>query len=326
MKLPHRRRFLHLAASAAALPAVSRMARAQSYPTRPVRWIVGFSPGGSADIHARLIAQWLSERLGQQFIIENRPGAGTNIALQAAANSQPDGYTLVTITSSNASNATLYESLPFNFQRDLIPIAALSRGALVLEVNPLVPVKTLAEFISYSKANAGKINVASFGVGTTSHLAGELFKAMAGITLVHVPYRGDALALTDAISGQVQATFSTVAASLEYVRSGRLRALGVTTATRWEALPDVPTIGETVPGYEASTWNGVAVPRGTPQDIIEKLNREINTGLADPRIKARIADLGSVSMPLSPPEFSKLLADDTEKWAKVIRAANIKAE
>ena len=235
---------------------------AQAYPTRPVRWIVGFSPGGSADIHTRLIAQWLSERLGQQFIIENRPGAGTNIALQAAANSQPDGYTLVTITSSNASNATLYESLPFNFQRDLIPIAALSRGALVLEVNPLVPVKTLAEFISYSKANAGKINVASFGVGTTSHLAGELFKAMAGITLVHVPYRGDALALTDAISGQVQATFSTVAASLEYVRSGRLRALGVTTATRWETLPDVPTIGETVPGYEASTWNGVACRGG----------------------------------------------------------------
>jgi tripartite-type tricarboxylate transporter receptor subunit TctC len=322
MKLP-RRQLLHLAAGAAALPVVSRFAWAQAYPTRPVRWIVGFSPGGSADIHTRLIAQWLSERLGQQFIIENRPGAGANIALQAAANSQPDGYT---ITSSNASNATLYESLPFNLQRGLIPIAALSRGALVLEVNPLVPVKTLGEFISYSKANAGKINVASFGVGTTSHLAGELFKAMAGINLVHVPYRGDALALTDAISGQVQATFSTVAASLEYVRTGRLRALGVTTATRWEALPDVPTIGETVPGYEASIWNGVAAPRGTPLEIIEKLNREINTGLSDPKVRERITGLGNVPLPLSPADFGRLLIDDMEKWANVIRAANIKPE
>ena len=325
MKLP-RRQLLHLAAGAAALPVVSRFAWAQAYPTRPVRRIVGFSPGGSADIHTRLIAQWLSERLGQQFIIENRPGAGANIALQAAANSQPDGYTLVTITSSNASNATLYESLPFNLQRGLIPIAALSRGALVLEVNPLVPVKTLGEFISYSKANAGKINVASFGVGTTSHLAGELFKAMAGINLVHVPYRGDALALTDAISGQVQATFSTVAASLEYVRTGRLRPLGVTTATRWEALPDVPTIGETVPGYEASIWNGVAAPRGTPLEIIEKLNREINTGLSDPKVRERITGLGNVPLPLSPADFGRLLIDDMEKWANVIRAANIKPE
>jgi tripartite-type tricarboxylate transporter receptor subunit TctC len=325
MKLP-RRQLLHLAAGAAALPVVSRFAWAQAYPTRPVRWIVGFSPGGSADIHSRLIAHWLSERLGQQFIIENRPGAGANIALQAAANSQPDGYTLVTISSSNASNATLYESLPFNLQRDLIPIAALSRGALVLEVNPSVPVKTIGEFIFYSKANAGKINVASFGVGTTSHLAGELFKAMAGINLVHVPYRGDALALTDAISGQVQATFSTVAASLEYVRTGKLRALGVTTATRWEALPDVPTIGETVFGYEASIWNGVAAPRGTSQEIIEKLNREINTGLSDPKVSGRITDLGNVPLPLSPADFEKLLIDDTKKWANVIRAANIKPE
>jgi tripartite-type tricarboxylate transporter receptor subunit TctC len=326
MKHP-RRKFLHLAACAAALPAVSRIARAQGYPTRPVRWIVGFPPGGSSDIHARIIAQWLSERLGQQFIIENRPGGGTNIAMQAAVNSQPDGYTLVSITSSNASNATLYESLPFDLRRDLIPLAALSRGTLVLEVNPLVPVKSLAEFISYSKSNTGKINVASFGVGTTSHLAGELFKAMAGITLVHVPYRGDAPALTDTISGQVQATFSTVPASLEYVRTGKLRALGVTSATRWETLPDVPTIGEVVPGYEANTWNGVAVPRGTPQDIIDKLNREINTGLSDdPKVRERITGLGSVPMPLSPAAFGKLLIDDTEKWAKVIRAANIKPE
>jgi tripartite-type tricarboxylate transporter receptor subunit TctC len=325
MKIP-RRNVLHLAAGAAALPAVSRFAWAQAYPTRPVRWIVGFAPGGSSDIHARLIAQWLSERLGQQFIIENRPGAGTNIALQTAVNSQPDGYTLVSITSSNASNATLYPSLPFDLRRDLIPTAAFSRGALVLEVNPWVPVKTLAEFISYSKANAGKISVASFGVGTTSHLAGELFKVMAEITLVHVPYRGDALALTDTMSGQVQATFSTVPASLEYVRTGKLRAIGVTTATRWETLPDVPAIGEIVSGYEASTWNGVAVPRGTSQDIIEKLNREINTGLTNPKLRERITSLGNVPMPLSPADFRKLLIDDTEKWGNVIRAANIKAE
>jgi tripartite-type tricarboxylate transporter receptor subunit TctC len=325
MKL-RRRRFLRFAAGALALPAVSRLARAEGYPSRPVRWIVGFAPGGSADINARFIARWLSERLGQQVVVENRPGAATNIALQAAVNAPPDGYTLVTITSSNASNATLYPSLPFDLQRDLVPIAAVSRGALVLEVNPSVPVKTLAEFISYSKAHAGKINVASYGVGSTSHLAGELFKAMAGISLVHVPYRGDALALTDTIAGQVQATFSTVIASLEFVRTGKLRALGVTTASRWETLPDVPAIGEVVPGYEASVWNGVAAPRGTPQDIVEKLNREINTGLADPEVKERMTGLGSVPMPMSPTELKRLLIDDTEKWAKLIRAANIKPE
>jgi len=325
MKL-HRRSFLQLAAGAAVLPATNGRARAPGYPTRPVRWIVGFAPGGSADIHARLIARWLSERLGQQFIVENRPGAGSNIALQAAVNAQPDGYTLVTIASSNASNATLYQSLPFDLQRDLIPTAVFSRGALVLEVNPSVPVKTLAEFISYAKANAGKINVASYGVGTTSHLAGELFKAMAGIVLVHVPYRGDAPALADTLAGQVQATFSTLIASFEFVRTGKLRALGVTTANRWETLPDVPAIGEVVPGYEASVWNGVAAPRGTPQDIIETLNREINACLADPQVKERLIGLGSVPMPMSPAEFKRLLIDDTEKWAKVIRAANIKPE
>jgi len=321
-----RRRLLHLIAGAATFPALSRTSLAQGYPSRPVRWIVGFAPGGSADIHARLIARWLSERLGQQFIVENRPGAATNIALQAAVNAPADGYTLVTITSSNASNATLYPSLPFDLQRDFIPIAAVSRGALVLEVNPSVPVRTLAEFISYSKANAGMINVASYGVGSTSHLAGELFKAMAGIALVHVPYRGDALALTDTMAGQVQATFSTLIASLEFVRTGKLRALGVTTARRWEALPDVPAIGEVVPGYEASVWNGVAAPRGTPQDIIEKLNREINIALAEPGTEERMTGLGSVPMPMSPAEFKRLLIDDTEKWAKVIRAANIKPE
>ena len=325
MKLP-RRTFLHLAAAAAALPAMSRFAWAQAYPSRPVRWIVGFSAGGTTDILARLMAQWLSERLGQQFIIENRPGAGTNIALQAAVNSRPDGYTLVSVTSSNASNATLYESLPFNLQRDIVPVAALSKNALVLEVNPSISIKSVPEFIAHAKTNLGKITVASFGVGSTSHLAQELFKAMTGINVVHVPYRGDAPALTDAISGQVQATFSNVVASLEYVRTGKLRALGVTSATRWQTLPEVPTIGEFVPDYEVNLWNGVGAPRSTPKEIVDKLNGEINAGLADPKIRTRLAELGSVPMPLSPTEFGKLWADDTEKWGKVIRAANIKAD
>lgn len=325
MKLP-RRKFLHLAAGVAALPTVSRIARAQTYPTRPVRLIVGFAPGGSADISARLIGRWLSEKLGQPVIIENRPGAATNIAVQAVVNSLPDGYTLLSITSSNASNATLYESLPFNLQRDIVPIASVVGGALVLEVNPSFPAESIAEFIAYAKANPGKVSVASFGGGSTSHLAQELFKSMAGINVIHVPYRGDGPALTDAISGQVHATFSTVAASLEYVKAGRLRALGVTTAARWATLPEVPTIGEFVPGYEASTWNGIGAPKGTQPEVIEKLNREINIGLADPTMKARITDLGSVPMPLTPIEFGKLLAHDTEKWAKVIRAANIKPE
>jgi len=321
-----RRRFLQLAAGAAALPAVSQIARAQTYPSRPVRWIVGYAPGGTTDILVRLMAQWLSERLGQQFIIENRPGAGTNIALQAAVNSQPDGYTLVSVTSSNASNATLYQSLPFNLQRDIIPVALLSKNALVLEVNPSISIKSMGEFIAHAKANPGKTSVASFGVGSTSHLAQELFKVMTGINVVHVPYRGDAPALTDTISGQVQATFSNVVASLEYVRTGKLRALGVSTATRWQTLPDVPTIGDFVPGYEVNIWTGVGAPRATTKEVVEKLNSEINAGLADRKIRARLAELGSVPMPLSPMEFGKLLADDTEKWAKVIRAANIKAE
>ena len=325
MKLP-RRHFLHLAAGAAALPAVSRIARAQAYPTRPVRWIVGFAPGGAADIYARLMAQWLSERLGQQFIIENRPGANTNIAMQAAVNSRPDGYTLITVTSSNSSNATLYDSLPFNLQRDLTLVAALNKGALVLEVNPSFQVKSVADFIAYAKSNPAKITIASFGIGSTSHLAQELFKMMTGVNVVHVPYRGDAPALTDAISGQVHATFSTVPASLEYVRSGKLRALGVTTGTRWDALPEVPIIGDFVTGYEASTWSGVAAPKGIPPEIVEKLNREINAGLADPKVRARIADLGGLPMPMTQTEFGKLFAHDTEKWSKVIRAANIKPE
>jgi tripartite-type tricarboxylate transporter receptor subunit TctC len=325
VKLP-RRKFLHLAASAAALPAVSNVAWAQAYPTRPVRWIVGFAPGGAADINPRLMAQWLSERLGKQFIIENRPGANTNIAMQTAVNSRPDGYTLVSVTSSNSSNATLYESLPFNLQRDLTLVAALSRGALALEVNPSFQVKSVAEFIAYAKSNPAKITIASYGIGSTSHLAQELLKMMTGINVVHVPYRGEALALTDAISGQVHATFATVTGSLEYVRSGRLRALGVTTGTRWDALPEVPTIGDFVTGYEASTWSGVAAPKGIPLEIAERLNREINAGLADAKIRARIADLSSVPMPMTRTEFDKLFAHDTEKWAKVIRAANIKPE
>jgi tripartite-type tricarboxylate transporter receptor subunit TctC len=325
MKLP-RRRFLHLAAGAAALPFAPHIARAQTYPSRPVRWLVGFAPGGSSDIHARLVAQWLSERLGQQFIIENRPGANTNIAVQAAVNSRPDGYTLVQLTSSNASNATLYDSLPFNLQRDIVPIASMAKGALVLVVNPAIPIKSVAEYITRAKANPGTISVASYGVGSTSHLAQELFKLMTSTNLVHVPYRGDAPALTDAISGQVQSTFSTVTASIEYVRADKLRALGVTTATRWDALPQVPPIGDFVPNYEASNWNGVGAPKGTPPEIVDRLNREINAGLTDAKVRARMADLGSVPWPLSPTDFAKLLADDTEKWGKVIRTANIKLD
>jgi len=321
-----RRRFLRLAACAAALPATSRVALGQSYPSRPVRWIIGFAPGGSSDIHARLMAQWLSERLGQQVVVENRPGANTNIAIQAAINSPPDGYTLVGLTSSNASNATLYESLPFNLQRDIVPVAGLTKGALVLGVNPSMPIRSVVEFIAHAKANPARISVASYGVGSTSHLAQELFKLMTGISVIHVPYRGDAPALTDVIAGQVEATFSTVTASLEYVRVGKLRALGVTTATRWNTLPDVPAITDIVPGYEASTWNGVGAPRGTPLEIVETLNGAINAGLGDPKIKARIADLGSVPLPLTPKEFSELLANDTDRWGKVIRAANIKPE
>jgi tripartite-type tricarboxylate transporter receptor subunit TctC len=325
MKLP-RRNFLRLVACAAALPTVSRITKAQSYPSRTVRIIVGFAPGGSADITTRLIGQWLSERLGQTFIIENRPGAGTNIAVQAVVNAPPDGYTLLSLTSSNAANVTLYENLPFDVQRDIVPIATFIRNALALAVNPSLPFRSIAEIIAFAKANPGKLSVASFGVGSTSHLAQELFCAMAGINVIHVPYRGDAPALTDAISGQVQATFSTVLASLEHIRAGKLRALGVTTATRWKTLPEVPTIGETVPGYEASTWNGIGAPKGTAGDIVDKLNREINAGLTDPKMATRILELGSVPMPLSPDEFGKLLADETEKWGRVIRAAKIKPE
>jgi tripartite-type tricarboxylate transporter receptor subunit TctC len=326
MKLPHRRQFLHLSAGAAALPAVSRIARAQAYPSRPVRIIVGFAAGGGTDIAARLIGQRLSERLGQPVIIDNRPGASTNIAVQAVVNSPPDGYTLLAVVSSNATNATLYETLPFNFLRDIAPVAGLVRNPLVMEVNPAVPVKTVAEFIVYAKANPGKISMASYGTGTTSHLAGELFKAMTGINMVHVPYRGGAPAVTDLISGQVQVTFADMPSSIEHIKPGKLRPLAVTAATRSEVLPDIPTVGDFVPGYEASTWNGVGAPKGTPHEIIDMLNREINLGLADPRIKVRLADQGGTVLPGSPADFGKLIADETEKWAKVVRAANIRAE
>jgi len=325
MKLP-RRKFLHLAAGTAALPAVSRIARAQAYPARPVRIIVGFAPAGGTDIMARLIAQWLSERLGQQFVIENRPGAGTNIGTEAAVRAPADGYTLLVATSVNAINATLYNKLNFNFIRDIAPVAGISRESHVMVVNPLVPTKTVPEFIAYAKANSGKISMASAGIGSGSHITGELFKMMTGVNLVHVPYRGLAPALSDLLGGQVQVTFASMPSSIEYIRAGKLRALAVTTATRSEVLPDVPTVGEFVPGYEASGWYGVGAPKGTPAEVIDKLNQEINAALADPNMKARLADLGGTALAGSPADFGKLIADKTEKWAKVIKSLGIKAE
>jgi len=323
MKLP-RRRFLHLAAGAAALPGVSRVAKAQAYPSRPVRIIVGFVAGGPNDIVARLIGQWLSERLGQQFIVENRPGAASNIATEAVVKAPPDGYTLLLVNSTNAVNATLYEKL--NFIRDIAPIAGLIRTPFVMEVNPLVPAKTVTEFIAYAKDNPGKLNMASGGNGTSVHVSGELFKMMAGVDLVHVPYRGSAPALTDMISGQVHVMFDVLTSSLQHARSGALRALAVTTLKRSDALPDVSTVGEFVPGYEASAWYGVAAPKNTPAEIVDKLNKEINAGLADPKLKARFVDLAGTTLPGSPAEFDKLLAEEIEKWGKVVKFANIKAE
>jgi tripartite-type tricarboxylate transporter receptor subunit TctC len=325
MKLP-RRQFLHLAAGAAALPAVLRVARAQAYPTRPVRLIVGFPAGGGADTLARLTAQWLSERLGQQFVIENRPGAGTNIATEAVVHAPADGHTLLLVGLPNATNATLFERLNFNFIRDIAPVAGIARVAFVLLVNPSLPAKTFLEFLAYAKANPAKVNMASSGSGTPSHIAGELFKMMAGVNMLHVPYRGDVPAITDLLGGQVQVYFGTVSGSIEYIRSGKLRALAVTTATRSEMLPDVPTVGEFVPGYEASTWSGVGAPKGTPIEIVDKLNNEINAALANPKFKARLADLGVTTLALTPADFGKLIADETEKWGKVIRALNIKVE
>jgi tripartite-type tricarboxylate transporter receptor subunit TctC len=317
---------LHLAAGAAVLPAVSRIARAQAYPTRPVRIIVGFAAGSAADINARLIGQWLSERLRQQFIIENRPGAGGNIGTEAVVRAPPDGHTLLAVATPSAINATLYDKLNFNFMRDIAPVAAISREANVILVNPSVPAKTVPEFIAYAKANAGKINYASPGNGTAGHVSGELFKMMAGVNMVHVPYRGGAPALIDLLGGQVQVFLGGISGSIEYIRAGRLRALAVTTATRSEALPDIPTLGDFLRGYESSAWNGIGAPKDSPAEVIEKLNKEINAALADPKFKARLADLGGTPLSGSPADFSKLISDETEKWGKVVKFAGIKAE
>jgi tripartite-type tricarboxylate transporter receptor subunit TctC len=323
MKLP-RRTFLHLAAGAATLPAMPRFAWAQSYPARPVRIVVGFPAGGTTDIVARLIAQWLSERLGQQFIVENRPGAGTHMATEAVASAPADGYTLLMATASNAINATLYNRL--NFLRDIVPVAGVIRSPFVLEVHPAVPVKTVPELIDYAKANSGKINMASFGTGSSSHLTGELFKMMTGVEMMHVPYRGSAPMLVDLLSGQVQLAFDNLPASIEHIRSGKLRALAVTTTMRSEVLPDIPALGEMLPGFESSAWIGIAAPKSTPAEIIDKLNKEINAALAGPMIKARFAELSGVALGGMPIDFGKHIADETGKWGKIIRMANIKPE
>jgi tripartite-type tricarboxylate transporter receptor subunit TctC len=321
-----RRRFLRLAAVAISVPAVSRMASAQPYPTRPVRLIVGFAAGGAPDIAARLVAQWLSEQLGQQFVIENRPGAGGNLATEIVTEASPDGYTLLLINISNAVNATLYQKLKYDFIRDIAPVASISHENYGMEVHPSFPAKTVAEFISYAKANPGKLNMASPGNGTGPHVAGELFKIMAGLDMVHVPYRGSPPALTDLLAGQVQLMFSPLSSSIEYVKGGKLRALAVTTATRSEVLPDLPTVGEFVPGYAASGWFGIGAPSKTPVEIVDRLNREVNAGLADPKLKARLADLGSTVFVGSPADFATHIATETEKWAKVVRTANLRAD
>jgi tripartite-type tricarboxylate transporter receptor subunit TctC len=326
MKLP-RRLFLQLAAGAAALPALSRFASAQAYPLRPVRLVVPFASGGASDILARLIGQWLSERLGQPFVIEMRPGAGGNVGTEAVVNASPDGYTLLMVNSApSAINATLYDKLSFNFLRDMAPVGGMVRTPLILLVTPAFSPKTVPELIAYAKANPGKVDMASAGNGTPPHVAGELFKMMAGLDIVHVPYRGGGPALVDLLGGQVQMFFGVLASSIEYVRAGKLRPLAVTTAMRVEALPDVPTLGEFLPGYEASDWYGICAPKGTPAEIIARLNTEINAGLADPRMKARLADLGSIMLAGSPAEFGKLIVDETEKWGKVVRAAHMKPE
>jgi tripartite-type tricarboxylate transporter receptor subunit TctC len=325
MKLP-RRKFLHLAAGAAALPAVSRFAWAQTYPTRPLRLIIGYPPGGSADTTARLMAQWLSEELGQSVIVESRPGGGTNIATEAVVRAPPDGYTLLLVAPANAINTSLYDRLNYNFIRDIAPVAGLIRFANVVVVNPSVPAKTIPELIACAKANPGKLNMASSGNGSTIHVSGELFKMMAGVNMVHVPYRGGAPAMTDLLAGQVHVMFDNVPTSLQYIRAGKLRALAVTSSTRSELLPDLPTVGDFLPGYEATAWYGLGAPTGTPPDIIDKLNKTTNAILADPKVEKRFADLGATLLAGSPADFSKLLADETEKWGKVIRAANIKPE
>ena len=325
MKLP-RRQFLHLAAGAAVLPAMTRIARAQAYPSRPVRIIVPFAPAGNIDLIARLIGQWLSERLGQSFVIENRPGAGTNVGTEAVVRAPPDGYTLLQASSASAWNATLYEKLNFNFIRDIAPVAGVIRAPFVMEVNPSVPTKTVPEFIAHAKANPGKISMASAGIGSGPHVTGELFKMMAGVNMVHVPYRGSGPALTDLISGQVQIYFDGLPSSIEHIRTGKLRALAVTTAARSEVLPDIPSLSDFVPGFEASFWAGLGAPRNTPAEIIDRLNGEISTGLTDPKIITRIAELGGTVLGGSPAAFGKIISDDVEKWGKAVKFAGIKPE
>jgi len=321
-----RRQFLHLAAGAAALPAMSVFGWAQTYPSRPVRILVGLASGGTTDIVARLIGQWLSERLGQQFIVENRPGAGSSVAAQAVVNAPADGYTLLLVNAANVLNAALYEKLNFNFIHDIAPVASISRESSVMVVHTSFPAKSVAEFIAYAKANPGKINMASAGNGSGPHMTGELFRMMAGVDMVHVPYRGGSPALTDLLAGQVQVYFGTITGLIEYIRAGQLRPLAVTAATRSKAFPDLPTIGEFVPGYEASTVFGVGAPRNTPAEIVDTLNKAINEALADPKFKARFADLGGTVLALSPADFGKLIAGESEKWAKVMRAGNITPE
>jgi tripartite-type tricarboxylate transporter receptor subunit TctC len=325
MKLP-RRHFLRLAAGAAALPAVSRIARAQAYPSRPVHIVVGFPPGGATDTFARLMGQWLSERLGQPFTIENRPGASGNIATEAVVRAPPDGYTLLMVLNTNAINATLFDKLNYNFIRDIAPVASINRVPQVIDVNPSIPIRTVPELIAFAKANPGKLNMASGSIGGPQHVAGELFKMMTGINMVHVPYRGAAPAIADLLGGQVQVIFDVLTESIEHIRAGKLRPLAVTTAVRLEALPDLPTVADFVPGYETSAWFGVGAPRNTPAAIIEKLNNEINAGLADPRIKARFADLGATVFMGSPTDFGKFIADETAKGAKVVKFAGMKPE
>ena len=325
MKLP-RRQFLHLAAGAAALPAVSRFAWAQAYPSRPVRLIAPVAPAGATDILARLMGQWLSERLGQSFVIENRPGGGNNIGTEAVVRAPADGYTLLMAATPNAVNATLYDKLSFNFLRDIAPVASVIRAPYLIAVNPTVAAKTIPELIAYAKANPGKLSMGSTGTGSGAHMAGELFKMMAGVDMVHVPYRGGEAGLTDLLGGQVQVMFVSTVSSIEHIKTGRLRALAVTTATRSDEMPDIPTVGEFVLGYEASAWFGVGAPKNTPSQIIDKLNEAINAGLADPKIKARLADLGGTPLVGSPAEFGKLIGDETEKWGKVVKFTGIKAD
>ncbi len=325
MKLP-RRRFLHLAAGAVALPAVSRGAWAQSFPNRQVRIVVGTAAGGANDVLARLIGQWLSERLGQPFVIENRLGAASNLATEIVVRAPPDGYTLLMVSPSSAINATLYSKLNFVFLRDIAPVGGIIRVPGAIEVHPSFPATNVSEFIAYAKANPGKLNFGSGGVGTSTHMAGELFKMMAGIEMTHVPYRGAAPAMTDLISGQLQVMFATLVTSIGYIRAGTLRALAVTTTTRSETMPDIPTVAESLPGYESSDWFGVGTSKDTPPEIVDRLNKEINAGLADPKLKARLTDLGGLVIPASPAAFGKLVAEETEKWGKVVKFAGIKAD